>query len=70
MTAAPGLKFVPVPEETGFAGVWELIKERTTPHPQPIVSNSCAWHLNNSNSNESSSSRHWRHGFLVLEEGL
>lgn len=36
--AAPGLKFVPVPAVTGFAGVWDIIKERCTPHPQPIVS--------------------------------
>lgn len=36
--AAPGIKYVPVPPVTGFAGVWEIIPERTDPHPQPIVS--------------------------------
>lgn len=31
-----GLEFVPVPAVTGFAGKWDLIPERTSPHPQPI----------------------------------
>jgi len=34
--APPGLKFVPVPAVTGYAGVWEMIRERSSPHPQPI----------------------------------
>ncbi|KAF6265361.1 RNA dependent RNA polymerase-domain-containing protein [Scenedesmus sp. NREL 46B-D3] len=34
--AEPGLRFIPVPAVTGFAGFWEVIPERTTPHPQPI----------------------------------
>ncbi|WIA30241.1 hypothetical protein OEZ86_000332 [Tetradesmus obliquus] len=34
--AEPGLRFVPVPAVTGFAGFWEVVPERTTPHPQPI----------------------------------
>lgn len=34
--AEPGLRFVPVPKVTGFAGYWEVDQERTTPHPQPI----------------------------------
>ncbi len=34
--AAPDLTFVPVPAHTGFAAYWQMIPERTSPHPQPI----------------------------------
>jgi hypothetical protein len=32
----PGLRFIPVPAVTGFAGFWEVDAQRSTPHPQPI----------------------------------
>jgi hypothetical protein len=34
--AEPGLRFIPVPAVTGFAGFWEVDAQRSTPHPQPI----------------------------------
>uniref|UniRef100_A0A383W3W6 Uncharacterized protein n=1 Tax=Tetradesmus obliquus TaxID=3088 RepID=A0A383W3W6_TETOB len=34
--AEPGLRFIPVPAVTGFAGFWEVDSKRSTPHPQPI----------------------------------